>query len=365
MSSTTSGGGRTRTTDPSLHDIVLVDQLPSDAWAEGIIVRPSGTILTTRIDADELFSIAPPSSSSKTADSADIVPKVIHKFPTRCVVNICRLKSKSGGSKEEYAVLTSHVDFNAEEYHSTIVWRITFEDGESDTPASVTKIAELPDAVFCLGMEQVTDDVLLVIDTAKACIWRVSIAGGDVGVFFSDEATMRPKSEEEMFGANRLRLVGGYMYYTNTSTGALHRVATKVSSDDVVVTGSAQTIVPRGLDYADGLVVTKDGRTAYVASYVEGMLWRIDVDVEAGTGLVTTLMDELIMPTAMDLVYQEEKPTLYVVCCGAVTQNLMDVMGNVGFGYAGVEKSRLKLEVTITTEVVVTYEAAGAADVSI
>lgn len=354
MSSTTnaSNGGRTRATDSSLRDIVLVDQLPSDAWAEGIIVRPSGAILATRIDAGELFSISP------SANNEDVAPTVIHTFPTRCVVNICRLRASSDG-KDEYAVLTSHIDFNTEEYHSTILWRIIFDDSESNK-MDVSKIADLPEAVFCLGMEQVTDNVLLVIDAARACIWRVQLTNGDATVLFSDDATMRPKTSDEMFGSNRLRFVGGYIYYTNTSTGALHRVPAELRDSDMAVTGGAQTVVPDGLDFADGLVMTRDGKTAYVTSYADGKLWRIDMDSETSKGLVTTLMDELITPTAMDLVYKdgEDKPTLYLVCCGAVTQHLMDTMGNVGFDYAGVDKSKLKIEVTVTKEFTITYETA-------
>lgn len=346
-------GRRPKTIDPSLRDIVLVDQLPSDAWAEGIVVRPSGSILATRIDAGELYSITPSNTDE------DVAPQVIHTFPARCVINISRLEG--GDNDEEYAIMTAHIDFNNNQYHSTAIWRAVFA-GEGSNTLEVTKIADLPEAVFCLGMVQVTDDVLLAIDTAKSCIWRVRISSGEVTVLFSDEATMRPKSSEEMFGANRLRLVGGYIYYTNTSTGGLHRVPAELRGLDVAVTGSVQTVVPHGsLDFADGLVVTKDATTAYATSYVDGLLRRVDIDPNTGTGIVTTLMDELISPTAMDLVYKDgdDKPTLYVVCCGAVTQNLMDVMGAVGFDYAGVDKSRLKIEVTITTEVTVTYETVG------
>lgn len=344
-------GAHVRMTDPSLRDIVLVDQLPSDAWAEGLIVRPSGACLATRIDGGELYSIPPPT------DEEDDVAEVIYTFPARCTLNICRLKS-SGSGKEDYAVLTAHIDFSTQAYHSTVIWRITFDSSESNKP-EVSKIADLPKAVFCLGMEQVTDDVLLVMDPSAFCIWRIRLASGDVSVLFSDDATMRPKTSEEMFGGNRLRLMGGYIYYTNTSTGCLHRVPAEVRNGDVAITGSVQTLLPNGsLDNADGLAIARDGRTGYATSYVDGLLRRIDIDPEKGTALVTTLIDDIISPTATDLVYKDgdDKPTLYVACCGAVSKSLMDSMGNIGFDYAGVDKKRLKLEVMVTTEITVTYE---------
>jgi hypothetical protein len=355
MASTTSAsmGGRRLAGDPSLRDIILVDQLPSGAWAEGIIVRLSGAVLTTRIDTGELYSIIP----TDTGLNAKAVLKTIHTFPTECVINICHLASDD---REEYAVMTAHIDFDTQEYHSTAVWRLSFTSSDSGKP-TLSKIANLPEAVFCLGMEQVADDVVLVIDMAKFCIWQVRLSSGDVTMLFSDDATMRPKSSEDMFGANCVRFAGGYLYYTNMSTGALHRVAAEVRGpDSVEMTGGVETVVPTGnIDFADGLVMTREGRTAYVTNSVDGLLQRIDVDTNQGTGIVTTLIDELISPSALDLVYrdvEDGKPTLYVVCCGPMMQSPMRAFADAGFDYAGVDERRTKIEIIITTEVVVTYE---------
>ena len=51
------GASPNQKSDPNLHDIVLVDQLPSDMWSEGIAVRPSGNVLTTSIDGPDLYVI--------------------------------------------------------------------------------------------------------------------------------------------------------------------------------------------------------------------------------------------------------------------------------------------------------------------
>lgn len=358
MSSTTStSSGRKRADDPSLRDIVLVDQLPSDAWAEGIVVLPSGDILATRVDGCELFHIS--GKSSERDDEADTSTKVLLSFPkANAVLNICRLNGTTEG-KEEYAVLTAYTDFLTGEYHSSAVWRISFDGGDAATP-TMAKIADLPEAIFCLGMIPVTDEVLIVVDTAKYCIWHIHIPTGRVSVLVSDEPTMLPKTKDEMFGTNRVRLAGNHLYHTNTSTGVLHRTPIEYISNgsDIRVTGPPQ-FVASGLEFSDGLVVKRDGTTAYCSNYVSGLLRRIDIDAE-GKGIVSTLVDDLISPTSIDLVYKDEnddKPTLYLLCCGAVYQTLLETHGPA-FDYAGINKNDMKLEVTVTTEIMVTYEPA-------
>jgi hypothetical protein len=349
MSSTTStSSGRTKAHDPSLRDIVLVDQLPSDAWAEGIVVRPSGDILATRVDGCELFHIS------------GAVCKVLLSFPNAsAVLNICPLPNTEG--KEEYAVLTSWVDFLKGEYHSVVLWRISFDDDDaSDSTPTVSKMADLPGAIFVLGMIPISKEVLIVVDTAAFCIWRIHIATGEVSTLVSNEPAMLPKTKDEMFGTNRVRMAGNHIYHTNTSTGVLHRTPIEFISNgsDIRVTGPPQ-VVASGLDFADGLVLRRDGKTAYCTNYVSGELRRIDIDAE-GKGIVSVLMDDLISPTSMELVYNDDNddtPTLYMLCCGAVYPSLLETHGPA-FGYAGIDKKNLKLEVTVTTEIVVTYEPA-------
>jgi hypothetical protein len=348
------GGVGSSSFDTSLADINLVDQLHSDTWCEGIVVRPSGQILATRVDdAPEIYNIDLPTldsaSDGSTTPDRDAV-RVIHTFSDATgAFNICRL---TGTAKEEYAVVSGVLDIANVDFHSNIVWRLSFESDSADPVLS--KLAELPEALFCLGMETISNDVLAVADSSKSRIWRVHVPTGRVSVLFDEPSTMRPKSEAEVFGINRVRVVDGYLWHTNHSNGTLYRAPVKYidGGRDIEVTGPSR-VLATGLDQPDGLVVKRDGSAAYISSYVHGNLWRIDVAAGSNSGTVTTVLHDLVTPTTMDLVYHEgsDKPTLFVMCCGAV--NPVRITGARGkwLELADVDSNKMNVLVTITTEV--------------
>lgn len=347
-----------RPIDSSLDNIVLVDRLPSDAWAEGIAVRPSGCVLATRIDGPEVYSLDSPSEALDFG-SEPIPPKVLLKFPgVNCVLNVCRL---TGTTTEDYAVLTCHAEFTAAQFDRVTVWRASFDPDDENATPTVTKIADLPDAGFCLGMIAISDDILAIADTSTPCVLRLHIRTGKVSILLEDEESMG--AGEALFGINRVRVAGGYLWYTNTFTGFFYRAPIKHidAKRDIEVVGPPQAVAD-GFPNADGLVMTKDGTSAFITSYVMGKLWKVDID-STGKSASTVLMGDLITPTAMDLVYKEadEKPTLYVMCCGAVSPDLLEGDRASAFAGANADTSRFHILVTITTEITVTYEPAVAA----
>ena len=344
--------------DEHLGEIVLIDQLPSDAWAEGVAIRPNGNALTSRLDEPELYAIDLNTARSGDQNGYDTVPpKLIHKFTNASsVFNLCALK---GTTREEYAVISGYADLaNLESatFHSFVLWRVVPAPDGSDEPTEVTKITDIKAGQFCMGMYAVSDTVLLIADAHSSCIWRVHLPTGTVTTLLEDPI-MRPQ-DGEFFGVNRVKISAGYVWFTNTSTGTFSRAKTEFIDDgkDVKVTGPVEPIAD-GLANAEGLVMSEDSKQAYVVSYASGHLWRIDIDIEAGKGTVNTLREDLVSPTTMELVYPEDggKPTLYIVCCGAVEESWLHGERGAWFDLAKV-KHKLHITVTVTTEITYVYQ---------
>jgi hypothetical protein len=360
--------------DADLADIVIVDQLHSDTWAEGIVVRPSGQILATRIDeVPEIYIIDMPGadtsgSSTNNANSSTTPsvnsahrdsltpPVVIHTFDRANATGaygICRL---TGTDKEEYAVLSGWADFPEQRFRSVAVWRFSFVS-LADRAPTVTKIADLPDAKFCLGIEAISDETLVIVDLVTSCLWRVNIPTGTVSVLLDDPSTMRVKSPEELFPINRSRVTKNFLWYYNHSTGILYRAPIKwvdsADGRDIEVTGSP-AVVAEGIEHGDGLVVRADESVVYMSGFILGTLYRIDIDGATGKGVIRTLMSNLVTPTALDMVNNggaEGKPTLYIQCVGAVHPVRLTGRQGTWLKQADVDSSKIQVLVTVTTEV--------------
>lgn len=348
--------------DPYLHDILLVDQLPSDAWAEGLALRPNGDALVSRVDQPELFTIELASAARANGGGGDdngnefdaLRPRTIHTFDdANGVFDVCRLPGGGGGRAkgEEYAVLSGFADFakpDAASFHTFVLWRVVLQPGGDRVPSQVSKIAELPDTGVPVGLESF-GSLILLADAGKGCIWKIHVPTGKVSVFLEDP-TMQPHAGDA-FGVNRIKVRGGYLWYTNTGTGTLSRVPVRSSEDDIQAVGPVEPIADGLSNAADGLVMFDDARAAYIVSYALGILWRIDID-DAGTGTVNVLREDLLSPTAMQLVYPKEggKPSLYILCCGAVQESWLDTSIGRWFDLARVT-DELRIVVTVTTEV--------------
>jgi hypothetical protein len=359
--------------DADLADIVIVDQLHSDTWAEGIAVRPSGQILATRIDeVPEIYIIDMPgadtsgsstnggSSTAPHATSAHrdslTPPVVIHTFDRAHATGangICRL---TGTDKEEYAVLSGWADFPEQRFRSVAVWRLSFVS-LADRAPTVTKIADLPDAKFCLGIEAISDDTLVIVDVVGSRLWRVNVHTAKVSVLLDDPPTMRVKSPEELFPINRSRVTKNFLWYYNHSTGILYRTPIKwvdrTDGRDIEVTGSP-AVVAEGIEHGDGLVVRADETVVYMSGFILGTLYRVDVDAATGKGVSRTLMSNLVTPTALVMVdggVDAGKPTLYIQCVGAVHPARLTGREGTWLKQADVDSSKIQVLVTVTTEV--------------
>lgn len=338
--------------DPLLDRVLLVDHLPSDSWTEGVAVRPDGNVLTSRLDSPELYAI------NMRGDSWTTKPKLVYRFPNATgAFNVCRLRGT--GEREEYAVISGFADLDNAQFHSWAIWRVCPPpDGSTDSP-KITKIADLHEAVFCMGMITVGERTLLICDAAKCCIWKLDIPTGHVSVFLSDAVSMAPSSKEDLFGVNRCRIYQNHLYFTNHSAGTFCRVPIEHSNgEDIRASGPVQKCA-EGLTHAEGLVMSDDAKHAWIVDYVIGKMWRVDLDPVSGESKVNLLREDLLTPTTMELITDAQgKRTLYIVCCGAMDPDWCETEKGQWARLASVDPSAMKIHVTITTEITYTYEDA-------
>ncbi|KAL7622211.1 hypothetical protein AAE478_007714 [Parahypoxylon ruwenzoriense] len=298
--------------DGSVEDVVLVTQLPSDSWFEGFALRPNGKILTSRLDEPELYTF--------NAEDPEAIPQVIHNFEEEAngLINVCPIP----GSNDEYLVLSGVVDLANIEFEQFIVWRVSLSPDDS-SPPKVTKITEIQNTGFCIGLIAVTDRIVLVPDSYKSCIWRLDIQTGEVALLAADDTMKAASGAGDFFGLNRVRITDEYLWFTNTSAGILCRIPIEQVPDEPSVglrlTGTVQVIVD-DIPHCDGLALSRDQKAVYTCSYTDGHIWKVDIG-PAGKGTTSVVMRNLACPTAVELIYVNNRPKIFIVCCGEIEMN--------------------------------------------
>ena len=342
-----------RDTDPRLHDTVIVDQLPPEFWAEGLAIRPNGDALVVRLDEPQMW--ASPCASSYSAET-DFEPELIHTFANASgSTNICPL---IGTEREEYAVNTGLWDLSTGQFSDWVIWRVVMpKDKNARQPEEISKIVDISTESFLMGFEALSKTALIVADSIGGSILRVDLETGKTSTVLTDPALKPAEGTGNMFGVSRVRLLEKFCFVINTGSGKLFRFPIARENDTIVPTGPIEELAS-GFTHADGLVLSRDGKTAYVCSFSDGDVWRVVLDGEGGAGEATTIhmRGDLTATTAMDLVYHEDndKPTLHILCNPKLSENFIDGEKGQWKNLSQVDTTKFEINVTVTTEV--TYE---------
>lgn len=282
----------------------LVTQLPQTGWFEGFALRPNGHILVSRLDEPILYTF---DAEDKEAD-----PQELHTFANaRGLINLCPLE----GRHDEYAVISGRPDVDTMRFDNCeyVLWRVTISP--TDDAVSVSKIADLDDYGFSIGIIPASEHTLLLADSFRNRICALDIATGASTVLVEDDS-MRA-AHGEPFGLNRLRIAGGYVWFTNTSAGTLSRFPISVDGANVAATGPVQTVC-EDIEHCDGLAIAKDASAVWTASMANGWLWQVDIDREGDEVFASTsvIKEDLYSPTAVEAACVGGTARLYVVCNG-------------------------------------------------
>ncbi|KAI4861587.1 hypothetical protein F4820DRAFT_57967 [Hypoxylon rubiginosum] len=299
--------------DGSVDDVVLVTQLPSDSWFEGFALRPNGKILASRLDEPELYTF--------NAEDPDSTPELLHNFEEEAngLINLCPIP----GSNDEYLILSGVVDLVNIEFEDFIVWRVALSPDDS-SPPKITKVTKIENTGFCIGIIPISERVVVIPDSFKNCIWCLDIQTGNTSLLVADDTMKVAGGEGDFFGLNRIRVTDEFLWFTNTSAGTLCRLPIERVQDDPSVgirtTGPVQ-IVTDDIPHCDGLALSRDQTAVYTCSYTDGYIWKVGIDPTTGEAKTDVVLKNLSAPTAVELVYVNDKPKLFVVCCGEIEMN--------------------------------------------
>lgn len=284
-------------------DIHLITQLPQNAWFEGFAIRPNGYILVSRLDEPVLYTF--------DAEDREAEPQEVHTFSDATgLINLCPIP----GRKDEYAVISGRPDIDANQFNNKdyTLWRVAFT---SETDVTVSKMADLGDYGFSIGIIPASEHTLLVADTFLNRICSLDIATGASKVLMEDRSMAAVDGAP--FGLNRLRIAVGYVWFTNTSAGTLCRFPISIEGPKVTATGPVQVICD-DVEHCDGLALAADASAAWTASMSNDWLWRIDLDKDGDDIIASTAVvkENLYSPTAVEPFYVGDTLRLYVVCNG-------------------------------------------------
>lgn len=291
----------------AVDDIRLVTQLPQNAWFEGFAMRPNGHILVSRLDEPTLYTF--------DAEDRDASPLAVHTFTDATgLINLCPLQ----GRHDEYLLISGRPDIDAMAFNDRdyAMWKVVFT---SATDVTITKVTDLPGYGFAIGSVQASEHTFLIADSLRSCVWSLDIRTGTSTLLIQDESMKAV--EGEAFGLNRMCLVEGHVWFTNTSAGTFNRFPIAVDGETVTVTGPVQ-LLSNDIEHCDGLAVAPDASAAWTASMQNDWLWQIDLDrVDDGDddqifASTSVVKEGIYSPTAVELATVAGSPRLYVVCNG-------------------------------------------------
>ncbi|KAI0536363.1 hypothetical protein GGR58DRAFT_396107 [Xylaria digitata] len=326
-------------------DVVLITQAPSESWFEGFVVRPNGKVLATRLDQPELYTFV--------AEDQDAVPQLVCTIPDcNSLINICTIP----GYDDEYFVLCSTADLEVVTHKDAWLWRVIMNSDDS-IPPKLIRVTSVPDEGYCLGVQAVSDRVVLLPDGRTAVIWHMDTKTGEKTIFADDES-MKRGNGEAFFGVNRLQIIDNWVYFTNSGGGKLCRLPVEFDPSHeetgIRTAGPVQTIVDDLPSHLDGMAVSPGQTHAYVASHIDGHLHKVQIDPETGKGTSQIILSSLDSPTGVGLVphpSDPEKLKLYIVCCGEIEVAWMPREDNP---WEAIRDINSAVTVTVTEEVVET-----------
>jgi hypothetical protein len=179
--------------------------------------------------------------------------------------------------------------------------------------AKVTKIADIPEAVFLNGMTALNGSTVLIGDSGAGVVWRLDTNSGARQIVI-DDPLMKPAPDAPVvLGINGIAIRKGFLYFTNSFRFTFNRVPIR---GDGTATGAATVVVQNGA--GDDFAFDTSGN-AFVTQDPFNALQKITPD-----GVVTVVVGnvnstQLVGPTAARFGRtNKDKSTLYVTTSGGL-----------------------------------------------
>lgn len=241
-------------------NVTTLHAFSNPTWLENLAIRSSGEILTTQLA---------PSPALYQVDHLTGAPNTVATW------NASEWKGALGIAETKtdvfYVILAAFIaddDFVKESGVNSIfeVDMNTFEldtEGSIASNATVSHLADIPEADFLNGMATLDDEHIYVGDAYSGVVYLVDVTTGDYQVAVNDtlmKFSVDGEAVDTNLGSNGLKVRDGYLYWTNTARGFLARIA--VGSDGLPTGGSE--VVAGNLAKSDDFQFADDG-TVFVA----------------------------------------------------------------------------------------------------
>lgn len=95
-----------------------------------------------------------------------------------------------------------------------------------DLRGRVVRRVDAPDARFLNGLVQIGPDAILAADSAAGRIWRFTPSNGALTPWL-DDPLLGQGAPSQRPGVNGLKLLGGWLYLSNSARGAIYRIRTE------------------------------------------------------------------------------------------------------------------------------------------
>ncbi|RBR03120.1 hypothetical protein FVER53590_10350 [Fusarium verticillioides] len=240
--------------------IFQLDSQPT--WFENITLRPSRTILATRLDVPEIWEIDPEKSTGFKILRIPLPDDI----PNPALTGICCLKP------DVFAVAAGSFDMIGGAKPKPGSWSIWVADLAGEQ-AKVTKIADMPEIGMINGIATWNENTALVTDCLYGKVYKLSVATGSYNVTLEDDTFTIPADAPFQVGLNGIKIhrfsEKTHVYCTATSRFCVYRVPV---TQEAQAAGPVETLAP-GL-VADDFAVAHDG-TMYVCTNISNTVVRI------------------------------------------------------------------------------------------
>lgn len=219
-------------------------QFPNPTWLENIFATSNGSLLTSTLGGlPELHLITPSPSSPATAS-------LLYTFPgADSVFSITEL------SPNIFAVITGNYSTSSGPViGSSSVWTVDLTYTKSPK-SKFHKVADLETTQLLNGAAALNPHTVLLADSFAGNVVAIDVRSGRYDVVIEDKSLAADFNYSLPIGVNGLKVVGGYLYYSNTVQGTVNRV--KVDTHTGRPVGAFQRIA--NVTQPDDLAVVDDG----------------------------------------------------------------------------------------------------------
>ncbi|RYC63328.1 hypothetical protein CHU98_g2895 [Xylaria longipes] len=275
-------------------------QFPNETMIENIAVRPNGRILfNTFVDA-RMYTLDP---------RRPCHPVIAAQIPGKTA-----LTGIAEVAPDKFAVGAGILGNFAFADNSSSIWLVDFAKPTDLLPASVSWVANVPEAAIFNGIVALPKypHVVLTSDSIKGTIYRIDTTNGKVDVAFADPKLAIGSDPLTPLGINGMKIYDGYLYFAQSAQGYFGRLRISDKGDKIGPIEKLAT-VPAGSAGYDDFAMTKHG-VSYVTDHPYTVT-RIAADGTQTELIGAGNVPKLYNPTSAALNRDETK--LYIVTDGA------------------------------------------------